>query len=254
MSVIYLWSSFRQSLSKLLNNYFIRRYRSNYKAVWNSVSKSENQAKLAVAGYVDENLYNIAAQNTKAMLLECLDIKQTDIVLEIGAGVGRVGLVLAPICREWIGCDVSENMVRHMKRRLSEYSNVRLKTISGYNLLGIPNNSVDVVYSTVVFMHLDEWERFSYIKEGFRILKPGGKMLVDNVDLTSDTGWKFFLDHVAIPPSERPPQISKTSTPQELFEYFKRAGYVNITQKQVDLWIITFGSKPEIDHSGESIA
>ncbi len=69
-------------------------------------------------------------------------------------------------------------------------------------------------------------------------------MLVDNVNLTSDDGWAFFEQHRATPAANRPPQMSKTSTPQELETYFKRAGFTEIQQKEIGLWIVTFGVKP----------
>jgi predicted SAM-dependent methyltransferase len=122
--------------------------------------------------------------------------------------------------------------------------NVRTVASSGYDLAAVPDASVDLVYCTVVFMHLDEWERYSYIAEGFRVLRPGGRMIVDNVNLLSDAGWKFFEEHRAIPPAERPAQISKTSTPDELRAYFSRAGYQKIEQRSWDLWIVTWGYKP----------
>jgi SAM-dependent methyltransferase len=218
--------------------------RSNYKSIWNAVSESEDSAKIAVSGYVDEELYRSTGEGTKNMLKQFVGISPDDVVLEIGAGVGRVGAVLAPICKEWIGADVSENMLSHIERRLDGFKNIRTIATNGFDLREIPSESVDVVYCTVVFMHLEEWDRFSYIKEGFRVLKPGGRMLVDNVDLTSDRGWTFFEEHCAIPPLERPAQISKTSTPQELETYFKRAGYSDIRQHRADLWIITYGKKP----------
>src|SRR5262245_57512213 len=220
--------------------------RSEYKQVWNLVSRSEEDAKMAVSGYVDEARYRETAEGTVAMLRHLVGIAPDDVVLEIGAGVGRVGTVLAPICKEWIGTDVSENMLGHIKRRLAGLANVRTVATNGFDLSEIASESVNVVYSTVVFMHLDEWERYSYIKEGFRILKPGGRMLVDNVDLTSDPGWAFFEAHCAMPPRDRPAQISKTSTPQELETYFKRAGFTAIGQERADLWIVTFGTKPVV--------
>ncbi|WP_051949354.1 class I SAM-dependent methyltransferase [Methylosinus sp. PW1] len=218
--------------------------RSQYKNIWNSVSVSENDAKMAVSGYIDEDLYRQMGEGTRDMLQSFVGIGPDDVVLEIGAGVGRVGAALAPICKEWIGADVAENMLVHIRQRLAAFDNVRTVATSGFDLSAVPDASVDVVYSTVVFMHLEEWDRFNYIKEGFRILRPGGRMLVDNVDITSDLGWKFFEEHCAVPPFERPAQISKTSTPQELETYFKRAGYEAIEQVRAGLWIITYGRKP----------
>ncbi len=181
------------------------------------------------------------------MLQSYVGIGPQDVVLEIGAGVGRVGAALAPICKEWIGVDVAENMLAHIRQRLAAFDNVRTVASSGFDLAAVPDASVDVVYSTVVFMHLEEWDRYNYIKEGFRVLRPGGRMLVDNVDITSDLGWKFFEEHCAVPPFERPAQISKTSTPQELETYFRRAGYEAIEQnplRSVDhhLWTQARGS------------
>jgi cyclopropane fatty-acyl-phospholipid synthase-like methyltransferase len=217
--------------------------RSQYKSVWNSVSGTEQDAKMAVSGFVDEERYRESGEGTVAMLRQFVGITPDDVVLEIGAGVGRVGVLLAPICKEWIGVDVSENMLRHIERRLAGLTNVRTVATNGFDLSGIASESVDVVYSTVVFMHLDEWDRYNYLKEGFRVLKPGGRMLVDNVDLTSDDGWKFFEEHCAVPPHERPAQISKTSTPQELEAYFRRSGFEEIKQHRAGLWIITYGGK-----------
>jgi SAM-dependent methyltransferase len=217
--------------------------RSNYKKIWNEVAYDEDHAKTAVSGSANEEDFQRSGKSTGAYLAEVLGVSQEDVVLEIGAGVGRVGPFLAPICKEWIAVDVSENMLAHVRRRLSKFGNVRTVATNGYDLREIPSESVDVVYSTVVFMHLDEWERFSYIREGFRILRRGGRMLVDNVDLTSDAGWQFFLQVCAIPPNERPAQISKTSTPQELETYFQRAGFSDIRQFHEGLWVITRGRK-----------
>jgi ubiquinone/menaquinone biosynthesis C-methylase UbiE len=220
--------------------------RNMYKSVWNSVSAQEDDAKMAVSGYIDEETYRLTGEGTRNMLRQFVGINADDVVLEIGAGVGRVGAFLAPICKEWIGTDVSENMLAHARRRLAEFNNVRTIPINGFDLSNIASASVNVVYCTVVFMHLEEWERYSYVREGFRVLKPGGRLLVDNIDLTSDEGWELFLGHCAIAPSERPPQISKTSTPQELETYFMRAGYENIEQTKAGLWLFTYGRKPVV--------
>jgi ubiquinone/menaquinone biosynthesis C-methylase UbiE len=218
--------------------------RSRYKDVWTKVSGDIDSAKISVSGYTDEAQYVETGQMTLNMLRTYVGIHPTDVILEIGAGVGRVGAALSPHCKEWIGADVSPHMVRHMKDRLKGLANVRPIEISGYDLAPIPSNSIDMVYCTVVFMHLDEWDRYAYVKEGLRVLKPGGRMLVDNVNLASDAGWKFFMEHCAVKPTDRPANISKTSTPQELEIYFSRAGFEGIQQHFGDLWVITNATKP----------
>lgn len=219
--------------------------RGQYKEVWNSYAATEHEAMLNIAGYTDEAQLARMGEYTRDLLRECVGIRPDDTILDIGAGIGRVGQVLAPLCQEWIGADVSENMLAHLRRRLGHFHNVRTIALNGYDLGPILSNSVDLVYCTVVFMHLDEWDRFNYIREGWRVLKPGGRMLVDNVNLLSDEGWSFFIQHMELfQPSARPPSISKTSTPQELEAYFRRAGFENIQQKQINLWIVTYGFKP----------
>lgn len=218
--------------------------RAGYKGAWEAMSRTEAQAKLAVSGFTEESGYRDTGRMTAEQLQESVGIKADDVVLEIGAGVGRVGAAVAPLCREWIGADVSENMLRHLRPRLKGLPNVRAVALNGYDLAPLFSESIDLVYATVVFMHLDEWERYGYVAEGMRVLRPGGRMYVDNFNLLSDDGWAVFERHRQMSPFNRPPHISKSSTPQELETYFRRAGFENIRQKQDRLWIATFGHKP----------
>jgi len=86
--------------------------------------------------------------------------------------------------------------------------------------------------------------RYGYVEEAFRVLRPGGKPYVDNVNLCCDGGWSVFETHRWFSSSERPDHITVCSTPQELQEYLKRAGFEQIECHAGDELISVWGRKP----------
>lgn len=218
--------------------------RTQYKTVWNDLSGSVNSAKLYIAGVEDEKEFSSSAIHTLNVLRATVGINSTDTVLEIGCGVGRVGRDLAPLVKKWIGCDVSTNMVKYCRERLGDLPNVEAVEISGYDLKPIPDNSVDLVYCTVVFMHLEGWDRYSYVKEAHRILRPGGRFFCDNTNLMTEDGWALFETcRTNYHPTERPAHIGKCSTPQELETYLQRAGFKDVSSRTRHLWVDAWGRK-----------
>ena len=223
----------------------ISRNRYEYKAVWTALSQTEQGARAQVIGDVDDTYLLAAAEETRQWLEETVTIKRDDVILEIGCGIGRVGQVLAPRCKRWIGCDVSPNMLGFARQRLASFDNVDLVEISGFDLSPIPSNSVDVVYCTVVFMHLDEWDRYNYILEASRVLRVGGRIFVDNFNLRTEEGWTVFDRQRQFHPQQRPSAISKSSTPQELEVYLRKAGFQDIRIRENATWLQAYAVKPE---------
>jgi ubiquinone/menaquinone biosynthesis C-methylase UbiE len=217
--------------------------RSEYKAVWTELSRTTSSAKWHVGGVEDESWFEVTGVATKETLTKTVGINQMDTVVEIGCGVGRVGKQIAPLCRKWIGCDVSPHMLKLAAERLKGLGNVELHEINGFDLQPLADGSVDVVYSTVVFMHLEEWDRFNYVSEAHRVLRPGGRIYVDNVNLCSDEGWQVFEAHRQIPSDLRPAHITKHSTMSELKTYLERARFTEIRSREVGQFIQVWGTK-----------
>lgn len=222
------------------------RNRWDYKNVWNNVTNNIGDAMNGVAGYTDEEKFNFSAQRSVEKILESFLVNKDHSVLEIGAGIGRVGKVLSSYCKDWTGCDASSQMVKFATDYLKDIDNAKVLETSGYDLRTFQNETFDFAYCVVVFMHIDEWERYNYIKESFRVLKRKGQLLVNNINLCSKEGWEIFVNHCSIQPSKRPLNISKTSTSCEIVQYFEKSGFVDIVISQpVDsVWLTVKGTKP----------
>jgi SAM-dependent methyltransferase len=135
-------------------------------------------------------------------------------------------------------------MLDHARQALAGIPNVRLVQLDGKGLSGVATGSIDVVYCTTVFMHLDEWDRYRYCQEAYRVLKPAGRFYVDNHSLLSPDGWALFERLSKLPPIERPPHISKASTPEELQAYVVHAGFVDSRVRNGSMFVTVVARKP----------
>jgi len=219
--------------------------RSDYKQTWNALAGDESQARLHVAGHLDNAEWVRSAGITRQILAEMVGLHPTDEILEIGCGMGRVGKVLAPECRRWTGADISGSMLAQARLYLGNLPNVELLELPSADLAPIADASLDLVYCTVVFMHLYEWDRYRYVKEAHRVLRPGGRCYFDNVDITTDHGWEVFSSGAAYLPNQRPAHLSMVSTADELETYGKRAGFAGVqVRRWGGAWVALTGRKP----------
>lgn len=218
--------------------------RSNYKATWDKLAFNLESAKKAVAGYIDEEELDRTALESIKTLEQFVGINASDVILEIGCGVGRVGKTLSNRCSKWIGTDISGNMLKHAARRLKGRKNIELVELSTVGLNEIADNSIDVVYCIVVFMHLHEWDRYKYVQEAFRVLKPNGRCFFNNIDITSSHGWKVFMESFSYEIGKRPAHISMISTGDELETYALKAGFKEVkVHRWHDAWVGVTGIK-----------
>jgi SAM-dependent methyltransferase len=217
--------------------------RAAYGTVWDSVATTLSDAQFSVAGTTDPEALRDSGRSTADDVARETGITALDTVLEIGCGIGRVGATLAPRCARWIGADVSDEMLRHARAALAGQTNVSFLHLNGVDLAGIDDASVDVAYCTGVFMHLDEWERYRYLAEAFRVLRPGGRVYADNMNLLSPEGWALFQQIVRMDPLARPVNVSKTSTPEELVWLTTQAGFTDVRTRGGTLWITVVARK-----------
>jgi SAM-dependent methyltransferase len=112
-------------------------------------------------------------------------------VLQIGCGIGRFEVAIAPLVRVAIGLDVSQKMIDAAARRCDGLGNVRLLKTDGRDLASIATGSVDLVYAVDTFPYLVQAGRevvATHVAESRRVLRHGGELVILNFSYRDDPG------------------------------------------------------------------
>ncbi len=137
-----------------------------------------------------EEGYNLAARNydkkekylnsfEKGQLLPLLGDVSGKKILDVGAGTGRVSVLLAKLGAEVVALDVSAQMLERLK--IKRFKDCKIETVVGDGEnLPFENNSFDVVVAAFFIVHLKNPTRF--FDEAYRVLKDGGTLVVTNIN------------------------------------------------------------------------
>jgi SAM-dependent methyltransferase len=215
--------------------------RRHYGEVWDALAASPQLARAAATGHRDEADVRRSAQIPVKNLTDLGGVQPQDDILEFGCGVARIGLELAPLCQTWTGADLSSNMLATAAQRLQGVTNVRLVKLKQVGLDEFESNSFDLVYSTSMLDHIDGMDRWRYVKDAFRVLRPGGRLCIDIIDLECDEGWgAFSKDSESYQKLQRAPYQPTPSTGAELTTYAWRAGFTQVqAHKRAPVVIVT---------------
>ena len=135
-------------------------------------------------------------ERIRSKVLDLLPLRGDETVLEVGCGTGTVAMMIARRLTERgriLGLDPSPEMLARAKEKLSRILSPALLIEGTGSRLPLPDASVD---SLVLFLTLHEMahgDRLEALREGLRVLKPGGHLLIGELHRPSSPVGRLLL-------------------------------------------------------------
>ncbi len=138
------------------------------------ILKSAPGYDLAAPGYDKKEKYlNSFEQNKFLPLLGNLKNKK---VLDVGAGTGRLSLLLAQVGTQVTALDLSAEMLKILKNKDKKIATV----VGDAENLPFENDTFDIVTAAFLIVHLKD--PLTFFDEAYRVLKDGGILAVSNIN------------------------------------------------------------------------
>jgi SAM-dependent methyltransferase len=120
-------------------------------------------------------------------------------LLELGPGTGRHTRHFIGRCAKIILVDYSKKVVQWLNEYMQGKGDFEIFHVTDCSLSPVADHSVDVVFANGVFEHLYPEQFYLYLLSFYRILKPGGALVLNFDNFVSPGGFKWFKEW--IPPN-----------------------------------------------------
>ena len=162
-----------------------------YKAVWNRHARRDARDAI-FTGSTPESFEEAGRRDAERVGRHATPGAH---VLNIGCGIGRVEKYLAPRVAEMHAVDISGEMIRRARVRLSGLPNVFVREVSPIEFLAAyPDDRFDLVFSLLVLQHLEKEDAFLYLEDARRVLRPGGVLFVQFPNFRSPEYTRSFRE------------------------------------------------------------
>lgn len=132
-----------------------------------------------VAGQWDKMQQEFFSEAVREKAYSLANVKEGELAADIGAGTGYITEGLVHRGLNVIAVDQSEEMLEQMKSKFGTDSRIEYQQGEA-ECLPIENNKVDYAMANMYLHHVED--PLTAIKEMARVLKPGGKLVITDLD------------------------------------------------------------------------
>lgn len=173
-------------------------------------------------------------QAIREMTINLALVQPGDKILEVGCGTGTLTLAAKSrvgLSGEVHGIDITPEMIEIARRKAARAGVGVTFQVGGIDNIPFPLQQFDGVLCSFMIFHMDAEVRRRGFGEIYRVLKPGGRLLVLDFAAPANPGWNPVMRFLSRIPR---------NNPQELIPTLEEAGFTEIEAGQTKYRMISF--------------
>lgn len=165
----------------------------NWKDFWNKIAANNDDLYKQVARTskdnkpVNEEVLDLIAEHIKNKL----DLKTTDILIDVCCGNGLITQRISSDCEKIIGIDISDILINNATKHCAG-SNIYYIEAEALGLSKYVDLKADKILLYFSFQYFDSFRKgMAVIAEMLKVLKPGGKIFIGDIPNLEHL-WEFY--------------------------------------------------------------
>ncbi len=179
-----------------------------------SMTQASSEYFQHVAGQWDQLRSGYFGEAVRKVDIDKAYLRPEMAVADIGSGTGFLAAGLAPLVKRVYVVDGSAAMLEVAKKNLSQFDNIEYHEADGASL-PFPEDSLDAAFANMYLHHIPE--PLAAIKEMVRVLRPGGRLVISDMDAHP---YAWLKDEMA--------DVWQGFDRVQVRQWFREAGLVNV--------------------------